>query len=71
VKKLSLNLDEIDVTSFVADEVEEVRGTVDANAGTQLISCVKVCGTVMAGNEDDGCTSGCVCCRFRPAPKPI
>jgi hypothetical protein len=71
MKKLSLNLDEIDVTSFVADEFEDVRGTVDANAATKQFSCVHVCGTVVAGQGDDDCTSGCVCCRFRPAPKPI
>jgi hypothetical protein len=69
MKKLSLNLDSIDVTSFVADEYEDVRGTVDANEMPITLKCG---GTVMFAGQggDDDCTSGCVCCRFRPAPKP-
>ena len=70
MKKLSLNLDAIDVSSFVADEYEDVHGTVDANEAR--ITQLRCGGTVMFGpGGDDDCTSGCVCCRFRPAPKPI
>ncbi|MBV9108140.1 MAG: hypothetical protein JO306_01885 [Gemmatimonadetes bacterium] len=71
MKKLSLKVDEIDVSSFVADELEGVIGTVDANDAGLTVP-PRCGGTVMAGNDgDDQCTSGCVCCRFRPAPKPI
>lgn len=72
MKKLSLNVEEIDVSSFVADEYDDVRGTVEG-AGVSLASAPRCCaGTVMAApvGGDDDCTSGCVCCRFRPAPKP-
>lgn len=69
MKKLSLDVNAIEVSSFVADAYEDVRGTVDANELPVTLRCG---GTVMlagAGGDDD-CTSGCVCCRFRPAPKP-
>jgi len=72
MKKLSLNVEQIDVTSFETDEFEDVRGTVEANddATKPYVSCVHICGTVKFAGGDDECTSGCVCCRFRPAPKP-
>ncbi|HEX6746625.1 MAG TPA: hypothetical protein VF092_04965 [Longimicrobium sp.] len=73
MKKLSLNVEQIDVASFETDEYEDVRGTVEANddATKPYVSCVHICGTVKFGpGGDDDCTSGCVCCRFRPAPKP-
>ena len=72
MKKLTLNVDAISVTSFETDEYDDVRGTVEANddATKPYVSCVHVCGTVKFGGGDDECTSGCVCCRFRPAPKP-
>ena len=69
-KKLSLNVDQIDVTSFETDQYEDVRGSVEANedAITQPPRCG---GTVMIGQvQPDDCTSGCVCCRFRPARLP-
>jgi hypothetical protein len=65
MKKLSLDVNEIAVSSFVADEYEDVRGTVLGNDLTPRCQ-----GTVMFAGGDDDCTSGCVCCRFRPAPKP-
>ena len=68
MKKLSLKVDEIAVSSFTTDEVEDVRGTVEGNAITIPPRCA---GTVKFGDlGDDDCTSGCVCCRFRPAPSP-
>jgi len=69
MKKLSLDVDRISVSSFVTDEQDDDVGTVYANdAKTALISCVHVCGTVVVARDD--CTSGCACCRFRPAPRP-
>jgi hypothetical protein len=66
MKKLSLKVDEIAVSSFTTDQYEDVRGTVEANG--QTLHCQ---GTVKFGpGGDDDCTSGCVCCRFRPAPAP-
>ena len=71
MKKLTLNVDAFSVSSFETDEYEDVRGTIDANAAAPTATCVRVCGTVRFGpGGDDDCTSGCVCCRFRPAPKP-
>ena len=69
MKKLSLNVDEIAVSSFETDRYEDVRGTVAANGAITLNHCA---GTVkfVPDAGDDACTSGCVCCRFRPAPKP-
>ena len=70
MKKLSLDLDAIDVVSFVADEYEDLRGTVQGREVlTQNYTCLICAGTMAAGKDAD-CTSGCVCCRFRPAPKP-
>ena len=69
MEKLSLKVDDIAVSSFETDEYEEVRGTVDAYAVITLPP--RCAGTVkFDGGGDDDCTSGCVCCRFRPAPKP-
>ncbi|HET7462206.1 MAG TPA: hypothetical protein VFJ82_13200 [Longimicrobium sp.] len=69
-KKLSLNVDQIDVTSFETDRYEDVRGTVAAN--DDAITIAPRCGgTVMIGQVvPDDCTSGCVCCRHRPARLP-
>ena len=69
-KKLSLNVDQIDVASFETDRYEDVRGSVEANE--DAITRVPHCGgTVMIGQvQPDDCTSGCVCCRFRPARLP-
>lgn len=71
MKKLSLDVDQITVHSFVTDEYDDVRGTVHG-AGVSLASAPRCCaGTVRFGpGGDDDCTSGCVCCRHRPAPKP-
>jgi hypothetical protein len=68
MKKLSLKIDDIAVTSFETDEYEDVRGTVAANGAITVVHCA---GTVKFAGDDDECTSGCVCCRFRPAPKPV
>jgi len=68
--KLTLDVLQIDVTSFETDRYEDVRGTVGANEDgiTKTIHCG---GTVMIGQvQPDDCTSGCVCCRFRPARLP-
>ncbi|HSU15682.1 hypothetical protein [Longimicrobium sp.] len=67
MKKLSLKVDDITVSSFTTDEYDDVRGTVEGNAITVPPRCS---GTVKFDGGDDDCTSGCVCCRFRPAPKP-
>lgn len=68
-KKLNLNVDQIDVTSFETDRYEDVRGTVGANE--DAITQIRCGGTVMIGQvQPDDCTSGCVCCRFRPARLP-
>ena len=69
MKKLSLNVDEIAVSSFETDRYEDVRGTVDANGITIPPRCAGTVKFVPDAGDDD-CTSGCVCCRFRPAPKP-
>jgi len=71
MKKLSLNVEQIDVTSFDTDEYEDVRGTVQGNDEEFKPTDWHCGGTVKFGpGGDDDCTSGCVCCRFRPAPKP-
>ncbi|HEX8905161.1 MAG TPA: hypothetical protein VF771_09990 [Longimicrobiaceae bacterium] len=71
MRKLNLNVEEIDVDSFVADEYEDVRGTVLGNDDDARPTELHCGGTVVAADlGDDDCTSGCVCCRFRPAPKP-
>jgi len=67
MEKLSLKVDDIAVSSFTTDEHDEVQGTVDAYGITIPPRCA---GTVKFDGGDDDCTSGCVCCRFRPAPKP-
>lgn len=71
MKKLTLNLDRIDVTSFETDRYEDVRGTVDAKDGGVTKPPLHCGGTVLYGPVlPDDCTSGCVCCRFRPARLP-
>jgi hypothetical protein len=70
MKKLSLNVEQIDVTSFETDRYEDVRGSVEANEDAITIP-PRCGGTVMIGQVvADDCTSGCVCCRFRPARHP-
>jgi|GEM_PF-2819708 len=68
-KKLSLDVDDISVSSFETDEYENVRGTVAGNE--DVVTRLHCGGTVMIGQVAvDDCTSGCVCCRFRPARLP-
>ena len=69
-KKLNLDLAGIEVSSFETDEYENVRGTVAGNEDGRITQW-HCGGTVMIGQVAvDDCTSGCVCCRFRPARLP-
>jgi len=69
MRKMSLDVDQIDVTSFETDRYDDVRGTV--NGADDAITQLHCGGTVMIGQvRPDDCTSGCVCCRFRPARHP-
>jgi hypothetical protein len=69
MKKMTLNVDQIDVTSFETDRYDAVRGTVNGN--DDVVTRLHCGGTVMIGQVvADDCTSGCVCCRFRPARHP-
>jgi hypothetical protein len=71
-RKLSLNVDHNDVTSFETDRYDDVRGTVAGNDDELTLTKPPRCGgTVMIGQvQPDDCTSGCVCCRHRPARNP-
>lgn len=60
MKKLRLKLDDLEITSFAAQESKEVPGSVYANGLTGLCTQIPIC------TQEDGCYPSLYCSRDVP-----
>lgn len=60
MRKLTLHLDDLAVTSFETNPAPKERGTVMANGPTNGNSCPQSCGFSCAGSCDISCDPSCI-----------